>query len=108
MANHKDQRKKGKKKLKKLEKELARRLGPSQVRHGDLYHLRIYLQEASDPQVYPQVKHVFWQVKGTVLTVLQMFPETNTYRYLYWPREQIIWYQTTPQRFEDVWQAQRK
>lgn len=88
-------------------KKMKRRMGPSQVRHGDLYTLRIYLQEAADPQVYEDVKHIFWQVKGTVLTVLQLFPEDQTYRYLYWPREQILWYQSTPSRFERLWAAGR-
>lgn len=92
----------------KKAKLLHKRLGPSQVRHGDLYTLRIYLQEAADPQVYNHVKHIFWQVKGTVLTVLQLFPEDKTYRYLYWPREQILWYQSTPQRFEELWKDTRK
>jgi hypothetical protein len=91
----------------KKNKVMTRRMGPSQVRNGDLYTLRIYLQEAADPQVYENVKHIFWQTRGTVLAVLQLFPEDQTHRYLYWPREQILWYQTTPARFEKLWAAGR-
>lgn len=80
-------------------------MGPSQVRDEDRYTVRLYLQAGTDPQVYDNVKHVFWQASGTVLGILQTFPEDDTHRYLYWPREALLWFQVTQQRFENRWRA---
>lgn len=68
----------------------------------DRYTVRLYLRDSADPQVYDGVKHVWWQAHATVLAVLQVFDD-GTYRYLYWPREAMTFYQVTPARFEAIW-----
>lgn len=82
-----------------------RRAGPSQVRPADRYCVRIYLQHSVDPQLFDNVKHAWVQADTDVLVILQMFDDDETYRYVYWPMDRLLWWQVTTMRSEAIWRA---
>jgi hypothetical protein len=53
--------------------------------------LRIYRDDSLTPVIYENVKHVFWTVNNTVLTLAQ-YKEDGSHQYFSWPRERITWY----------------
>lgn len=69
---------------------------PSNIGHGTLYQVRVYLDGANDIQVYDNVKHVWYKAGNTVLVILHYYDET-TYRYVSYMRERIVWYSITEQ-----------
>lgn len=72
---------------------------PSNIFHGDKYVVRCYCDEGNDPQVYVRVKHVWFKNKGKVMIILHYFPD-GSYRYVCRDLKRIVWYQITPERFE--------
>lgn len=59
---------------------------------SDRWVIRVYFEGAGEPQVYENIKHVWWSAGNTVLTILQYYSD-GSFRYINWPREQV-WYYT--------------
>lgn len=72
---------------------------PSNAFHGDRYVVRIYCDNSQDTHVYVRVKHVWFKNKGKTLCILHYFPD-GSYRYVMFRFADVIWYQITPERFE--------
>jgi len=70
---------------------------PSGVEHGTLYKCRVYLDGANDPQVYDNVKHVWFKANNTVMVILHYYDE-KTYRYISLMRERVVWYSLMEQK----------
>lgn len=56
--------------------------------------VRVYLISGGDPQVYENVKHMWWSANYTVLELLHYYPD-GSYRYENWPREHVYHYTRT-------------
>lgn len=56
--------------------------------------IRIFMDGGGDPQIYTNVKHVWWTAGNTVLTLLQYYDD-GSYRYVNWPRERVYHYTRT-------------
>lgn len=70
-------------------------MGEANSRHAqdsDRWIIRLYFHGGVEPQVYKNIKHIWWSAGNTVLTMLQYY-EDETWRYVNWPREQV-WYYT--------------
>lgn len=67
---------------------------PSQRSDGDRYTVRVYLDSASDPQVFTNCKHYWWTNKGRVFVLLQ-YMDDGSFRYVHRRAKKIDWVQVT-------------
>ena len=70
---------------------------PSDINHGTLYKVRLYLDGVNDVQVYDNVKHVWFKAGNSVLVILHFYNE-QTYRYVCILRERVVWYSIMEQK----------
>ena len=60
--------------------------------------ITLYRDDSTTQVVYENVKHFFWTVGGTVLTIAQVTNvKTGAHHYIHWPRERFCWFKDDKQ-----------
>lgn len=55
--------------------------------------ITLYRDDSTTQVIFTNVKHFFWTVNGTVLTIAKLFDEkSEEHFYIHWPRERFCWF----------------
>lgn len=63
------------------------------AKESGLRKLTLYRDDSTTQVVFDNVKHFFWTVNGSVLTIAQFTNlDTGEHKYIHWPRERFCWF----------------